>query len=112
MNRRLPASIVLRLVAASLLFWALAPHSIGYYSVLRWVTCVVGLYLAAVSGEGKKQYWVWTFGAIAILFNPLISVHFDKASWRVIDVMTGVVYLASIMYCREDHRKTVGGGRL
>jgi len=112
MNRRLPASIVLRLGAAVLLLWALSPHSIGYYSVLRWVTCGVGCYLTTIAVDQKKLYWIWVFGAIAILFNPLIPIHFDKHSWRILDVITGVVFLASIMYCREDHLKTVGGGRL
>ncbi len=40
--------------------------------------------------------WVWIFIAVAILFNPIVSIYFQRSTWRVIDIVTGIIFLVSI----------------
>lgn len=95
-------SYVARAVSAGLLFWALAQHSYSYFMILRWFTCVVTAYLAYTAWKQNKGVWVWVFAALALLFNPVLPIHLDRNSWKVIDVATGVFLVISMIFVRED----------
>ena len=101
MKRFLTVSTLARLVAASLLFWALARHPYDYFSILRWVTCAVSIYTAYVAYSQKIVGWAWVMGVIAVLFNPLIIVRLKRETWTPIDVITGIVLLVSIWFVQE-----------
>jgi uncharacterized membrane protein len=62
----------------------------GFYTLLRFVVCGFSLYVAyriyKVYNNEYKTYLIYVFWAI--LFNPFIPVHFDKATWRIIDIVT------------------------
>ena len=89
-------SIISRLVAATMLVWALGSHSYDFYVLLRWVVCVVSAYMTYTSYTQEKQGWVWTFGIIALFFNPLIPVHLSRETWGIIDLATGGIFVASL----------------
>ena len=54
---------------------ALAPRPYGYYTFLRWVVCMAALMVAFRAHDSERFGTVWTFGLVALLFNPLISIH-------------------------------------
>lgn len=80
-------------LSAVLLFAALLPLPIGYYSILRiaiTIACLIAIY-----DDRDKGVSLWNIvsGAIAIVFNPVIPVHFnDRDIWSVIDIATGIVF--------------------
>ena len=65
----------------------------GYYQLLRWFICGVGVYGAYLSYEKKKSAWVWTLGAIALIFNPFFKFHFATEFWKIIDFVAGIIFL-------------------
>lgn len=72
-----------------------APLPYGYYTLLRLLTCIVfavGAYIAY-----KRRTWVVAsiYSVVALLFNPIIKVHFSKDIWSVVDVVTAVLLLAT-----------------
>lgn len=89
---------ILTLVAAAFLFVALIsglPY--GYFTLMRFVVCAITVYLAYVTYENKKDsLWVWVFGGIAVLFNPIIIIHLAREVWWPIDLIVGIVLLVSI----------------
>jgi hypothetical protein len=85
-----------RLVASGLLFWALADHSYGYFTLLRFVVCMVAAYSAVLANSRKDEQWTWLFGGIAVLFNPIFPIHLNRQIWSVIDSVVGVLMVASI----------------
>ena len=88
--------IIVRIITAALLIWALSKHPYGYYTLLRFVVCGVtafGVYFAA---EFKRIGWAWIFGIIAILFNPIFPIRLDRNTWAIIDVGVAVILLISI----------------
>jgi len=89
-------ALVGRIVASGMLFWALAGHPYEYFTLLRFVVCVVAAYCAVLANSQKNDQWTWTFGAIAILFNPIIPFHLNRQIWSVIDLAVGVVFAISI----------------
>lgn len=96
-----PLSIILRILVAFLLFWALDRHQYSYYTLLRWITCGVGLYCTYIAVETGKRLWAWIFGIAAIIFNPIFPIHLDRNVWAVIDIVLGILLLISIFFVRE-----------
>lgn len=89
---------ILTLVASGFLFFALfdgLPY--GYFTLMRFVVCAVGIYLAIKIYEEKKEsLWVWAFGFVAVLFNPIFPIYLKRAQWEVIDLVVAVFFVASI----------------
>ncbi len=98
---RRPIFIVARLVVGGLLIWALAKHPIGYYTILRLVTCTVCAYGAYLAVQWKQTGWAFVFGAIAILFQPLIAFRMTKQTWNYVDIGTALFLVATIVLFRE-----------
>ena len=80
------------IATAGFAFVAIADLPYGYYRLLRWVACAVAV--------------AWALGLVALVFNPLVPVHFEKATWRVLDAAAGVSFLCVLYFSRKDR-----GGR-
>lgn len=93
---RTPATI-----ASVMLFIAILPLPYGYYQLLRFAICGIGAFIAYRAYELKRRSWVWIMGIIAFLFNPLIPVHLDKATWSFIDFIVAIIFLVSIFKLKE-----------
>jgi len=73
---------------------AIADLPYGFYTLLRLVVCIVGSLLAM---ESYRQGRVgWAFGFIALLFNPISKVSFEKEVWQVFDAIAGICFLAQL----------------
>lgn len=94
---------ILTLVVVGFLFVALSsglPY--GYFTLMRFVVCAVGIYLAyKIYEENKESLWVWAFGFVAVLFNPFIVIHLERSQWEVIDLIVGIFFLTSIYLTKK-----------
>jgi hypothetical protein len=92
------------LVAAALLFFALVPGlPLGYFLILRWVVCIVScIYLVMFN---DRRGWFWTMTVMAIVFNPVIRFHFNRYTWQVIDLVSGLIFLSSIPFLWRQGRR-------
>ena len=89
------------LVTAAFAFVAIADLPYGYYRLLRWVVCAVAIASAIQLHGVKRQGWAWVLGTVALLFNPLIPMHFEKATWRVFDGAAAVAFLGVFHIARR-----------
>lgn len=84
----------LLLLCATLLFLGLADLPIGYYTLLRIVVTIGSVVVVVTEFENGLNFWVFTFGLIAILFNPLIPVYLnEKSAWMPIDTISGIIFI-------------------
>jgi hypothetical protein len=102
MKNYLSLSVIARIVGSALLFWALARHPYGYFTLLRWVVCATAIYTSSVSIKVNRVPWAWVFGLIALIFNPLMPASIDRATWAYVDVAVGVLLLLSLLFVREN----------
>ncbi len=93
------------LVAALMLFVAIADLPYGYYQMLRWAVSGVSVYIAYMAYRWGKVWATWVFGFVAALFNPLFPVHLTKDIWQPIDVVCGTLFAASPLFLREPPRR-------
>lgn len=94
--------LILRIVSAILLLWALSTHPYGYYTILRFVVTGVAAYSAYISVNLKKKIWTCSFGIITILFNPFAPIHLNKDTWAVIDVLVAIFFIVSLFFVRDS----------
>ena len=80
-------------IVSALLFLGAAPLPYGYYMLLRLAACGFFIWAAVITYEKKSQYLSWVFVLLALLFNPIIKVHFPKELWAAIDVAAAVFVL-------------------
>ena len=86
-------------IPAAILFIGVFPLPIGYYTLLRLVVTAAAAYVAYDTFQNDKQSgWIWVFGFVAILFNPLIPIYLDKELWMVIDFAVAILF---IVYSRK-----------
>ena len=80
-------------IAAGMLFVGVLPLPYGYYMLLRFVVCGVFAWAAFITYENKEEVLPWVFGVLAIVFNPIIKIHFPKELWAIIDFCSGLFLL-------------------
>jgi uncharacterized protein DUF6804 len=88
------------LVAAVMLVLAVTGrHPYGFYTLLRWICCAAFAYSAFTAHDGNRVAWVWIFGVLAMLFNPIVPLDFQRDTWQMIDWVTiGLIVLAGIVF--------------
>jgi len=94
---------VLLIISAILLILAIIyifPYR--YYIILRWIvfvctTCVIAFVLYL-----EKRSWVWIMVSLLVLFNPIIPFSFTVLIWRVIDLVTAIIFIIAIFKITEN----------
>jgi len=103
--------VVPALVATMMLFVAIAELPYGYYQILRWIVCGVGVYIAYMAYRRGKVWATWVFGLIAALFNPIVPVHLTKAIWQPIDIVCALIFCSSTLFLKQPGDEHSGGKR-
>ncbi|MDA0765597.1 MAG: hypothetical protein O3A87_03080 [Verrucomicrobia bacterium] len=81
------------LATAILAFVAIADLPYGFYRLVRWVVFAVGL--AAAFRMKDSPGWMWGMGFVALVFNPIVPLHFDKVVWRFLDAGAGAYFVVA-----------------
>jgi hypothetical protein len=92
----------IRIVSALALFIAVADMPYGYYRFVRLFTFVVCGYSFYKAYSIKNKTFSWIFGIIAFVFNPLYPLYLGKEVWQIVDVVSGILILISILLLRSD----------
>ena len=90
-----------------LLVLAVLPLPYGYYTLLRLVVCFTAVFLAWFSYKQQRIRWAWIMVFVAVVFNPVIAVHFGKELWIVIDLITAIVFGIYL----KKHKVLIMGGK-
>jgi len=80
-------------LVALLAFAGALPLPYDYYQFLRVVVCSWAIWALADVWKTEKGEVRWLLVGMALLFNPLRSIHFSKTVWAFVDVLTGAVLL-------------------
>lgn len=95
-------SKTLRIIGIILLLVAIPKLPYGYYTFLRFAIAGISVYMVYLSAKNHLSHWAWIFGAIAVLFNPIIPIYLSKEIWVPIDIIVAVIYVISIFTIRVD----------
>jgi len=93
--------IAVKVISGIMLLIALVRLPYGYYIALRWIVAVFSAISAFDALNKRKSGWVWVFIGIAIMYNPIVPVHLTKAIWSPINILTAIIFFASIGVVNE-----------
>lgn len=91
-----------RYIVCAMLLLAIADLPYGYYTILRIIVTIVAGITAFIASEQDNEIWMLLFGAIAILFNPIIPIYLDKDAWLVIDIIVAILFGLSISAVKSE----------
>ena len=94
------------LLAAVMCFVAIANMPYGYYLLVRWITCGVAIASAIQLHLNRHIGWVWALSIVALIFNPIFSLHFAKDIWRFLDFGAGSLFLIALWITHQDKQKS------
>jgi hypothetical protein len=80
-------------ITAGFLFVGVLPLPYGYYMLLRLIACGVFAWAAYIAFERKDDVLPWVFIVLAIVFNPIIKIHFPKEFWVALDIGSAIFIL-------------------
>ena len=101
MNRIVGLYITWLIAAVMLISAAVGKHPYSFYTLLRWICCPIFAYSAFAAHEKNRVPWVWIFGALAALYNPIFRVHLDRATWIGVNWFTvGAIIVAAVAFWR------------
>jgi Family of unknown function (DUF6804) len=99
-NKKIATSI-----AIGVLFLAIVgslPY--GFFNLLRLVLFGTTVYLSWLAYKINKQGWIWSFGFVALIFNPLVPIHLGRDLWVVVDLLVGVFLFVSLFTFKLEKR--------
>lgn len=82
---------ILTLSLVILLLLCLAPMPYGYFTFVRIVATIMFVMKALEYYKANKEALTITFGALAILFQPLFKIALGRTMWNVIDVIVAIL---------------------
>ena len=69
------------------------PMPYGFYNLSRIVVCGCSLYYAYQFFQNTDNTFVWIFGFLAVLYNPIIPVYlYEKEIWMVVNIITAIIF--------------------
>jgi len=93
---------ILTFICGILLFAALLPLPIIYYTVLRWVVTIGGAAIITKQFDKGTRYWIVLFSVLLILFNPIFPVWlYQKSKWIPIDILGGLIFFGYGLFAQD-----------
>jgi hypothetical protein len=84
---------LLWLVPCVALGLALLDWPYGYYRALRLgIFVIAGVFAFVSSTDEEGVPWVWTFCAVAFIYNPVMPLHLGREAWTVVNLATVGVF--------------------
>lgn len=90
------------MISEKSIFWAapivvmaigVLPMSYGYYSLSRLVVCGCAICFAVAAKSKNQDVFIWVFGALAVVYNPIIPFHlYEKEIWMIVNLVTAAVF--------------------
>jgi hypothetical protein len=97
-------------VVIGMLVLAVMPVPYGYFSLLRLITTAVFVWAVLESHRRGHPTLPWIFAGLALLFNPVIKVHFSREVWKAIDLAAAIfLYVVRAKITRPQPSGTFDG---
>lgn len=87
------------LIASTLLVW---PRP--YYLLSRFIVCGTAVYVIWHCFRTHHRVWAILLGIIAVLFNPIVPIRFDRNPWHAVEFVAALIFIVSALGFRAEER--------
>jgi ribosome silencing factor RsfS/YbeB/iojap len=84
--------------AAVLLIIAFTQWPYFMYLLFRVFICGSSAYIASKLYSRHRVPLTWLFGAIAVLFNPVIPIKMARSDWQAVNLLTAIPFIGYSIY--------------
>jgi hypothetical protein len=92
----------LRILAAIMLACSILPIPyFAYYQLMNWVVVAAAIVVAWTAYQTKKEWAMWLFILIAIIFNPIAPLHLRTDIWQILDLVAALLFILSVPLVRK-----------
>lgn len=95
----------IKIALAILFFLCLLDMPYGFYQLVRFIALIGFGILAYQANENKNQTEMIIYGALALLFQPLIKISLGRELWNIIDVVVGIGLLVSVAKAKMNSQR-------
>lgn len=89
---------LMTVIPVIVLLVALLPgHAYSYFIFLRVIVCACALMFVAMFHGALIHPWMYGFGFIVLLYNPIIRVHLTRDIWAVLNMLTIAAFVAGFV---------------
>lgn len=93
------------LVLVVVLLLCLCPMPYGFYTIVRLATAVIGICWAVKFYNEQSISKAIVAGAIAVLFQPLVKIVWDRLTWNVVDIVVAVLIVIIVFSNHTKNQK-------
>jgi len=94
--------IPLMVCSLLLLVGAVVDFPKDYYHVLRVAIFCTSIYAGLYALQIAKPFWLLVLAIVAILYNPIHRLHFERGVWDIMDVVTIIVFMVCFLVLSRD----------
>ena len=80
---------------------ALAELPYGYYQLLRILVTAYAVWVAWQAAANDRKAIAYLFGAIAVLYNPILKIHMERDVHAIFNVITAALVLGEAWLARR-----------
>lgn len=88
----------LYIAIAAILLLCLAPMPYGYFMLVRLLSTIAFGLMAYRFYRERKEWLAYTFGVLALLFQPFYKIALGRTIWNVIDVIVAIGLIALFIW--------------
>lgn len=94
----------LNFILATFMLLCLAPMPYGYYTLVRFVAMIAFGVFAYTYYQKEEKALAVTFGALAVLFQPLIKIALGRTMWNIVDVAVAILLIVCFFQQKSKQR--------
>ena len=95
----------LYLVIAAMMLLCLAPMPYGYFQLVRLLATIAFGFMSFRFNQERKEALFYTFGALALLFQPLYKIALGRTIWNIIDVIVAIGLILLFIWDWKNGKK-------
>ena len=95
----------LYLVIAAMMLLCLAPMPYGYFQLVRLLATIAFGFMSFRFYQERKEAFFYTFGALALLFQPLYKIALGRTIWNIIDVIVAIGLILLFIWDWKNGKK-------
>ncbi|UFS60105.1 DUF6804 family protein [Subtercola endophyticus] len=83
------------LLGAIALLAAVAVIDTGWFTILQYAIAILALIICVFAWQAKQWWWIIGLVPIAVIWNPVVPLHFDPPVWYAFHLAAAIVFVAS-----------------